>query len=800
MCCVAKTFWLTLCLSVLLDAAASAALAQPTGTAIRGSVRDESGAGLVGATVTATHRPTGRTVSVASDDRGAFELSPLDAGEYEVRVTLSGFGSQVSDVTLRAGDTYALDVTLPLAPLTETVTVTRAALELAAVPQAVDVVPLDDIQFAQRKVSLAESLRSIPGVFVQERGNFSESNGVRFSIRAPVRGVGIGIRGVQIVQDGIPLTTADGTTQPGNIDLGSAERIEIIRGPSSVLYGNSAGGVVSIRTQVPSSRPLAVEPEAQFGSDGYQRQQVEVSGTGGTTGYLVNVTRMKTSGFRDHSRAELRQANAVVIARPSAATGLRAVFNVADVPFAESPSTATLPEARTSPRSVRALAVAQGFGESSTQGQGGLTLEWDFGRGGLLRSTGWGMWRDVWNPIPNRIVDLGRVGAGYRSDYVGSRHAGAVPFVWTIGFDVAYQRDDRAEHVNGGIGANGRASEAGLLVDQRERVFSVGPFAHVSVAPRPRWNLTAGLRFDHHDFHARDNRLVDGNQSGGRRLNASSPAVGVTYAATPRMNIYGSFGTGFEMPTTQELSNRPSGEGGFNTELEPENLRTLEGGVRGLIGPWRLRYDLTGYRSWLTNALVQFERADEQEFFRNAGESSRSGVELLLEWRPDRRVTTRLAYTYQNFRFERFVTDGADFSGRREPGAPPHQLFAELACEAPFGLRSIVQLRAVDGYPVNNANDVVNWGFEVVDLRVGLDRRWRGVVVRPFFNVDNVFDERYNASTVPNALGGRYFEPSPGRQVYFGLSIGLGSEKEPATRNAERAGTVGARAVRPRAW
>ena len=174
------------------------------------------------------------------------------------------------------------------------------------------------------------------------------------------------------------------------------------------------------------------------------------------------------------------------------------------------------------------------------------------------------------------------------------------------------------------------------------------------------------------------------------------------------------------------------------------------------------------------NALVQFERADEQEFFQNAGESSRNGVEVLLEWKPDPRLSTRLAYTYQNFQFNRFVTDRADFSGKQEPGAPPHQLFAGITHDAPFGLRWMAQLRWVDAYTVNNANTIYNWAFRVVDLRFGLDRRWHGVDVRPFVGIDNVFNERYNGSTVPNAFGGRFFEPSAGREIYVGLTIGAG--------------------------
>lgn len=759
---------------IQLGGLALGAPAQADKTNLRGTIRDQTGAVLIGVTVTARNLQTGVSASAVSDDRGAYEIRALPAGAYEVQAILAGFRSEASELELTASEVRTLDLVLQIAPLSETVTVTRAEQELAAVPKAVDVVPAPEIQFAQRRVSLDEGLRGIPGLFVQNRGNFSESSGVRFSIRAPVRGIGIGIRGVQFLQDGIPLTTADGTTQPGNIDLGSTGQVEILRGPSSVLYGNSAGGVVSFRTEPPASGPFLIEPDVQFGSYGYQRQQVKASGTQGDIGYLLDLTRMKTDGFRDHSSAELRRANAVVIAELTPATELRSVFNVADVPFAESPSTSTLTEARDNPRSVRELAILQGFGESSTQGQGGVTLEHDFGNGRRLRSTGWGMWRNVWNPIPNRVIDLGRVGAGYRSEFVGSRQVDSVPVTWTLGFDAAYQRDDRAEHVNGGVGEDGRAQEAGLLLDQRERTFSLGPFAQVSFAPRPRWNVTAGLRYDYHDFQADDRLLEDGDQSGSRTLDAVSPTVGATYYASPGLNIYGSFATGFEMPTTQELSNRPTGEGGFNTELDPEDLRTFEAGVRGLLERLRLQYDFTLYRSSLVNALVQFERADEQVFFRNAGESSRNGVEVFLEWKPVSRVSARLAYTYQDFHFERFVTDAADYSGNREPGAPPHQLFLGLSYETLFGLRSILQYRWVDAYPVNNANTVYNWAFQVVDLRFGLDRRWHGVDLRPFFGIDNLFDERYNGSTVPNAFGGRFFEPSAGRELYFGLTIGAG--------------------------
>ncbi len=495
----------------------------------------------------------------------------------------------------------------------------------------------------------------------------------------------------------------------------------------------------------------------------------------GRVGYLFNVSRMKTGGYREHSRADARQANMMIRAALSPRTEIRGMFNLFDMPFGQSPSTLALDDARNKPRSARQLVFDQGLGESSTQGQGGLTVEHRFNSGQTLRTTGWGMWRSVWNPIPFRIIDLGRSGAGLRTEYSGATQIGAWPVAWATGVDSNTQGDDSVEKQNWGV--IGDVAQAGdLLVDQLEHVRSIGPFVHVSLTPRPRWTLTGGLRYDHYTFRADDRLLADGDQSGSRTLSAFSHSVGVSYAAARGFNVYGNFATAYETPTLLELSNRPTGEGGFNMDLEPQDLRAFEAGVRGLVKHWRLNYDIAGYVSTLKNALVRYQREDEVEYFRNAAQSSRNGIEALLAWKPGPRVDARLVYTYQRFVFDRFAIDAGNFSGKREPGAPPQQVMAGLTGRTPFGLVATVQFRWIDAYPVNDANTFSNWGSQVVDLRVALNRRWTRMDLRPYLGIDNLFDERYNGSTVPNALGNRFFEPAPSRQFYAGLTVGAGAK------------------------
>jgi iron complex outermembrane receptor protein len=390
-----------------------------------------------------------------------------------------------------------------------------------------------------------------------------------------------------------------------------------------------------------------------------------------------------------------------------------------------------------------------------------------------LRGTGWGLLRDVWNPIPFGVVDVRRHASGFRSEYDGSARFRSVPVRWTAGFDVSRQRDERAEFENDGVPPGGGRTRVGArLLEQREDVLSLGPFVRASVGLGHKWHLTGGARYDHYDFSATDRFLIDGDQSGDRTLSAVSPMVGVSYTAASWLNLYGSFATAYQTPTTVELSNRPSGAGGFNEELGPERLRSFEMGARGAVVPWRLSFEAAGYVSRLEDALVRFERPDERAFFRNAAEAKRSGIEASVEWKPIPRLRSHLSYTFQHFELVRFVAPEGDFSGKKEPGAPPHQVSLGGSYDAPFGLHAAAQFRFVDAYPVDSANAVSNWAYHVLDLRFGLVHDWKGTSIRPFVTIDNVFDQRYNSSAIPNSLANRFFEPAPGRELSIGVTIG----------------------------
>lgn len=663
------------------------------------------------------------------------------------------------------------------------VRVTRTEADLLRLPYAVSFLGPTERCEAERGASLEESLRAVPGLFIQNRRNFSLGD------RIAIRGVGsraqFGVRGVKILLDGIPLTLPDGQSVLTNLDLPSIGRTEVIRGPASALYGNAAGGVISLTTRAPPDAPFAGDTRFLGGSHGTLEARTRGAGRLGAAAYAASFSRFETEGYREHSRAEEYRGNVLARTSLSRSTRLSGILSLFHTPFARNPSSLSAEDARTRPRHARPFVVAQGAGESATQAQGGLALEADLAGGPRLRASGWGLGRDLRNPIPGRIIQIDRLAGGTRTEIQGETHLARRPLRWTGGFDLETQRDRRREWENLGLPpGEGRARAGSSLLDQRETVLGLGSFLELEAGLTPRLTLSAAGRMDRYHFRALDFRLEDGDDTGDRVLSRASPMVGLSYAVRPGLAVYGNFSTAFQTPTTSELSNRPDGEGGFNPSLGPERLKSFEVGARGVLAGPRLRFDLALYRAAVNGALIPFQGVSEEIFFRNAGQVDRSGVEATAGWQPSPALEVRMAYTLQRFRFDDFATADDDFSGNREPGVPDQQLFLSLVHRVPGGLRSEINLRWIDAFPVDDANTATNGSARIVDLRFSLDRRPGGLPARPFLGVDNLFAERYNASVVPNAFGNRFYEPAPGIEVYGGVSLEVGARRQRAAGDA----------------
>ena len=653
------------------------------------------------------------------------------------------------------------------------VTVTRSSREWSRTPYSLSIVEKQQIQRAERAISLDQALRNVPGVTVLDRQNLSL--GDRLIIRGAGARAQFGVRGIMILADGIPLTLPDGQAVLSNLDLLAAGRAEVIRGPASSLYGNAAGGVISFRTEDFATAPVDVTPQLALGNYGYATGRLKASGTAGKTGYLFDFEATSVDGFREYAAADFYRFYLTTRTALGASSELRATGSFFSMPFAENPSSLDEEDARERPRFVRPFVIAQGAGKEIQQGQFGLAYGSDLSDDGRLEVSGWGLLRDVWNPIPGRIISLGRSSAGFRATYRDATRIGGLPFGLMVGTDLSFLSDDREEFENlGAPEAGDRAQEGSLLVDQEENVAAFGPFVELTLAASSKLGFTVGGRFDSYDFRATDHLLEDGDDSGERLFTHFSPMFGVDVAASGWLNLYANLATAFQTPTTSELSNRPTGEGGFNPLLDPETTVSFSVGAKGSLTSPALTYDFAFYVADVSDAILPFQGPGEEVFFRNAGEVTRSGIELQGVWSAMPGLDARLAYTYQSFVFGEFETIDGDFAGNREPGVPIHQLDVEVGYSW-SGWLAEGRFRWLDAYPVNDANTAYNWAAGVFDLRLStvVDLgRWQ---LLPYLGIDNLFSTRWNGSVVPNAFGSRYYEPASDASLYVGLSVGLPS-------------------------
>jgi iron complex outermembrane receptor protein len=645
------------------------------------------------------------------------------------------------------------------------VTTPRWEQPLTKVPAAISVVEQDEIQLGTQQLGLDESLGRVPGLFIQNRYNFAQD------LRIAIRGFGarsnFGIRGIKVFVDDIPDTLPDGQGQVDSIDLGSAQRIEVIRGPASSLYGTAAGGVISIITEEGPPEPFA-EARVSAGEYGFWRYGAKAGGQAGPLNYFGNLSRLELSGYRDHSRTENVLFNSKVRYTIDQSSDLTAVFNDVDSPTADDPGGLNAQEVKADRRQAAPNNELFDAGEKVDQQKLGFVYRKSFGTKHEIKARNYYVWRDFDNKLPftnGGSVDLNRFFVGGGLSYAYSGALFTRPNRVLVGFDVDAQRDDRKRF------DNNQGNRGALTFDQDEDVTSTGVFAQNEFSVLDNLSLTLGARYDRVDFDIDDKFLADGDNSGDIDFNQFSPMVGLLWSSSPALNLYGNISTAFETPTTTELAN-PSGAGGFNSDLDAQTATEYEVGVKGLM-PGRLRYELSVFTIRVDDELIPFEvpAFPGRTFFRNAGKSRRDGVELGAAVEPVRGVTVSLAYTYSDFKFDKYVVDGVDLNGNNIPGIPEHLLFGELAYRHRSGLYGAWDAQYVGKFYADDENTVETDSFTVSNLRAGYVGRYGNWEIGPFLGINNLFNKRYNANVRLNAVFGRYFEPAPERNVYGGITV-----------------------------
>ncbi|MEP6504289.1 MAG: TonB-dependent receptor [Betaproteobacteria bacterium] len=678
------------------------------------------------------------------------------------------------------------------APQSVVVTATRTEARPFDVPASIDRIDGDAARDGRAQVNISESLAAVPGLLARDRQNYAQD--VQISVRGFGARASFGLRGVRVYVDGIPATFPDGQGQITNVDIGTIDRIEVLRGPASALYGNSAGGVIQVFTQ-DGATPSLVDAGVAFGSNGVQRENAKASGRAGAFGYVLGASHFQTDGYRDHSAARRDIANAKLTLDGADLGRFTLVANSVNLPEAQDPLGLTRALVAANPRGVDPAATTFNTRKSIDQSQLGLTWERALGATMGLRAMVYAGHRNTEqfqsitlgaqaSPLsPGGVIALSSDYSGADARWTWRAHLVDAPFTVVAGIALDKLDQHRLGYQN--FTGTGDAAVLGvqgaLRRDEQDTASDVDPYLQATWQLTPDWSLSAGARHSSVRIASHDRYVTgpNGDDSGSRNYSETLPVVGVLYAVSPQVHLYANAGKGFETPTLNELAYRSDGAPGLNFGLSPATSNNLEAGVKA---QWPGLGELTAavFQTRTQDEIVTYNNTGGRSTYQNAGATRRRGIELGWSRTWFESLRAQLAWstldaTYRNA-FEScnlspcpVASQQPVAAGNRMPGVARSNVYGALAWTPTTGWRGGVDLRALGKVFVNDINSDAAASYVVASANAGyvaLVGAWR---LTGFVRADNVFDRRYAGSVIVNEGNGRYFEPAPGRTWLGGV-------------------------------
>ena len=669
----------------------------------------------------------------------------------------------------------------------QTMVVTAAPTTVSELdtPAAVSVVNGDEMRQAAPRVNLSESLGAVPGLQVQNRQNYAQD------LQLSIRGFGsrstYGVRGLRIYVDGIPATMPDGQGQTSNIDIGSVDTIEVLRGPFSALYGNSSGGVINVTSQT-GTQPPTVEASSYYGSFGTWHYGMKATGAvgdgshAGDVDYTVSTNRFTTHGYRDHSGARKNLANARLGVRINDVSKLTLLLNSVDIK-ANDAGGLTADEWRDNPRQSP-RGDQYNTRKNTRQTQAGLRYERQLSAQDDLSVMMYAGERETtqFQSIPRApqlkpshaggVIDLTR---HYQGIDTRLTHRGEllVPVTLTAGLDYENMSERRKGYENFVMvnGAPQYGEQGALRRNERNLMWNVDPYLQTQWQLTDKLSLDAGVRYSSVWFDSNDYYITPGNgdDSGDASYHKWLPAGSLKYALTDAWNVYLSAGRGFETPTINELSYRSDNQSGLNFGLKPSTNDTVEIGSKTRLGNGLLTAAL--FQTNTDNEIVVNSSSGGRTSYKNAGKTRRQGMELGLDQQFGESWRLKAAWTWLDATYRTNVCDDDSCNGTRIPGIARHMGYASFGYQPEQGWYAGSDIRYMSDIMANDENTAKAPSWTVVGLTTGYKWSYGRMDMDLFGRVDNLFDREYVGSVIVNESNGRYYEPAPGRNYGIGLNL-----------------------------
>jgi iron complex outermembrane receptor protein len=668
------------------------------------------------------------------------------------------------------------------------VTATRIAMPAYDVPASISDVPAAELRNDALGINLSDDIGFVPGLLAFDRHNYAQDQQVS------IRGIGanstFGIRGVRIYQDGIPQTGPDGQGQISQFNLDSAQRVEVLEGPFSALYGNASGGVIQIFT-ADGTAPGEIRTSLGYGSFGQVRAGVDASDAVGPLDYNLDLTHFSWDGFRPHQDARDESFNSKVDYTFGPRNELTFVANIVSRPGADDPLGLTAAQLAANPDQTAPAALQFDTRKGLEQQEGGLIYNLGLSDHQSIRLMGYYGHRTVlqYLDIPvaaqkaptssGGVISLDRGFGGGDTRWTWQGPVADRPLSWVAGVSFDTQNELRRGYDN--FSGNLLGLEGPLRRDENDIAKDIDEYTQASWSFAPRWSLTAGARHSEVRFISVDHFITpsNGNDSGGITYTATSPVAGLLFAARPWLHLYASFGKGFQTPLDSELAYRPDDTPGLNFALRPARSNNGELGAKFAAGS-HFSADVAAFDTHTDDEIVVATNTGGRSTYQNAGRTRRSGAQGSIDYRFAGKWRAQIAYTY----VAAIYIDGYRTcvaapcitptlpidSGNRLPGVPRSDAYGRLSWGGELGWNANVSAQYMSNIAANDANTAFAPAYAVFNVAGGYGTDLGSTQLSAFVRINNLLDRRYAGSVIVDDSNAGYFEPAPGFNVFAGLT------------------------------
>ena len=531
----------------------------------------------------------------------------------------------------------------------------EAAARVERTPGGVDVVAADDFE-NKLAVSLRDALTFSPGVYTQPR--FGQE--VRISIRGSGLSRGFHMRGLTLLQDGIPINLADDNGDFQEFDPQVFQHLEVYRGGNALrLGGSTLGGAINAVTPTGRSAP-GVELRVDGGSFDTIRTKAAYGYADDRGDAFAAITSDRSDGDRDHGKRKSYRFNGNV--------GVKISETIESRFYASAQTIRQKLSGSLSEKSVLTNPTKGNFvGDQardidSIRLQNRTTIQLGGGQlaFGLFLNA-----KDLYHPI-FQVIDQKSEDRGAFASLDLAGDLGGLPVELTLGTQARFGKVTARQFIN----LSGKRGAPTANVQQRAQ--TINSYGEVRVAPTPGLWLIAGGLYTHGERRI-DNRFAP-QRSGDASFDAFSPKIGLLYKPDEALQFYANYNRSVELPGYSELSQTPAGGAPGFTPVGAQKAWTAEIGTRGRIGI--ASWDVSLYRADIKGEMLQYSviaGVIPAATF-NADKTRHQGIEAGLDLAFTPWASLRQVYQYSDFRFR----NDAIYGDNRLPVVPRHFYRAEL--------------------------------------------------------------------------------------------------------------------------